>query len=671
MALPFDDGEESIFTNSEDEDYVDNHPSVGNIDIINNDTDDPITIANLPTEIIASIASHLSRNSLAALSLTSHRLQSISERLLYAAISVRDILGYSGSYKTPFISSSSSQSSFSELNLELGNGNINNNENENENGRDSIIPCKTQGLCMAIARRPHLASCVRYLSIRWSCPSSLHSHHAQHHQNRAMSDGSGREQTGPPTIDPSFATTLHILLVSLSHLKHLELHLSGLPNSKKDFGFSFPSLLEGASFPLRRLISSGASPFPSPVSPPISLESILRSLPTLTHLHLPAHYPPLVGLTPSDLPVLQSFRGSIRCAASVIPGRPVSDLSLCLSSDLETISGLSTGLGYYGGFGLPHVSYPELTGGSPSIEQDPLSFLLLGSSPVRKLDLSAMSVTPTQLLFLSKYFGRDLEVLRMKLALRHTLHFTFSGMMLLSALTHLLGSFPSLQVLDLSPTVVDGKVPIHKNAREEHTLCSAWAGVLPSLRWVRFPSGIVWIKGEEQDGEWKSKISGTSPGSGSKPKLVGLSSSSSSSLSPPPPPSSLSSAMKEKNREVEEPRSKDSSALLDRSRPTQMPVRRDDGNEYPNIGEDGMMLDNTSSSSREKGGERDRNMDVDSPELVPSSSSTSVNNIGKSTRSSGGVGAAYDDLSIQSSSYNSTCNTNTSANTSTSTSFSC
>lgn len=243
--------------------------------------------------------------------------------------------------------------------------------------------------------------------------------------------------------------------------------------------------------------------------------------------------------------------------------------------------------------------------------------------------------------------------------------------MLLSALTHLLGSFPSLQVLDLSPTVVDGKVPIHKNAREEHTLCSAWAGVLPSLRWVRFPSGIVWIKGEEQDGEWKSKISGTSPGSGSKPKLVGLSSSSSSSLSPPPAPSSLSSAMKEKNREVEESHSKDSSALLDRSRPTQMPVRGDDGNEYPNIGEDGMMLDNTSSSSREKGGERDRNMDVDSPELVPSSSSTSVNNIGKSTRSSGGVGAAYDDLSIQSSSYNSTCNTDASADTSTSTSFSC
>lgn len=454
MALSFDDGEESIFTNSEDEDYVDNHPSVGNIDIISNDTDDPTTIANLPTEIIASIASHLSRNSLAALSLTSHRLQSISERLLYAAISVRDILGYSSSYKTPFISSSSSQSSFSELNLELGNGNINNNENEN--GRDSIIPCKTQGLCMAIARRPHLASCVRYLSIRWSCPSSLHSHHTQHHQNRAMSDGSGGERTGPPTIDPSFATTLHILLVSLSHLKHLELHLSGLPNSRKDFGFSFPSLLEGASFPLRRLsltcpppplsylpttiysyfsTSSGASPFPSPVSPPISLESILRSLPTLTHLHLPAHYPLLVGLTPSDLPVLQSFRGSIRCAASVIPGRPVSDLSLCLSSDLETISGLSTGLGYYGGFGLPHVSYPELTGGSPSIEQDPLSFLLLGSSPVRKLDLSAMSVTPTQLLFLSKYFGRDLEVLRMKLALRHTLHFTFSGMVSLLSLS--------------------------------------------------------------------------------------------------------------------------------------------------------------------------------------------------------------------------------------------
>ena len=50
-----------------------------------------------------------------------------------------------------------------------------------------------------------------------------------------------------------------------------------------------------------------------------------------------------------------------------------------------------------------------------------------GRKPVKKLDLSALSVTPMQLLTISKHLTA-LETLRMRLALRHTLHFTFSGM---------------------------------------------------------------------------------------------------------------------------------------------------------------------------------------------------------------------------------------------------
>lgn len=115
--------------------------------------------------------------------------------------------------------------------------------------------------------------------------------------------------------------------------------------------------------------------------------------------------------------------------------------------------------------------------------------------------------------------------------------------MLLSALTHLLGSFPVLRAIDLSPTSVDGIVPIYKNAREEYTLCSTWASVVPSLKWVRFPSGTIWKKEEK----WEESFGGSrmtsptlSPRSNPDPA-----NSSSSSMSP------RSGKEKEKGREVE------------------------------------------------------------------------------------------------------------------------
>ena len=63
--------------------------------------------------------------------------------------------------------------------------------------------------------------------------------------------------------------------------------------------------------------------------------------------------------------------------------------------------------------------------------------------------------------------------------------------MLLSALTQVLGAFHSLAHIDLSPTSVDG-VRGMQNVVEEGQLCDVWAGVCPSLRIVKFPSGGEW-----------------------------------------------------------------------------------------------------------------------------------------------------------------------------------
>ncbi|KAI5124261.1 hypothetical protein M0805_005110 [Coniferiporia weirii] len=354
----------------------------------------PLALLSLPNETLSTVLAHLPPGSLVSLVRVSRRLQSISERLLYSDISISDSV---------------------------------------DGDPDTIVtPYQTQGCCTAVRRRPHLASSIRRILIRWSRDRAR-----QHHECR---------------FAPGVLRGLHDLLLAAAQIDVLELHLAGLPA-----GYDYAELLGGTAFHLRRLALSG------PVDGPV--EWFLRVQPGVVHLQLGDHRRPLV-LAPHDLPLLESFRGDARCAASVLPGRPVSGLALSGYEPSEEL--------------LVAFAYSKL--------------------PIRRLDLSGLSVTPTQLLTISKHLTA-LETLRMRLALRHTLHFTFSGMMLLSALTQVLGAFQSLAHLDLSPTNVDGIVGVH-NEVEEHSLCTVWAGVCPSLQRVNFPSGSEWARATP-DGIWR------------------------------------------------------------------------------------------------------------------------------------------------------------------------
>lgn len=182
-----------------------------------------------------------------------------------------------------------------------------------------------------------------------------------------------------PTVIPS----LHSLLYTSHHIESLELHLTGWRGG-------YDELLSRCSFRLKSLALSG------PLN--AAIEWFLSSQPDIVNLHLGDHHAPL-HLAPSDLPHLETFRGDALAAASVLPGRPVLGLAL--------------------------------SGYEPS--ERSLISLAYTTFPIRCLDLSGLSVTPSQLLTISKHLTA-LETLRMRLALRHTLHFTFSGMVSLPPL---------------------------------------------------------------------------------------------------------------------------------------------------------------------------------------------------------------------------------------------
>jgi hypothetical protein len=65
-------------------------------------------------------------------------------------------------------------------------------------------------------------------------------------------------------------------------------------------------------------------------------------------------------------------------------------------------------------------------GGSPPPSEEQLARIAGGSTPVRALDLSGMAVTPRLLRSLSRHLSH-VEWLKVRLALRHTLHRALSG----------------------------------------------------------------------------------------------------------------------------------------------------------------------------------------------------------------------------------------------------
>lgn len=219
-----------------------------------------------------------------------------------------------------------------------------------------VIPHKTVCCCTTILRKDYLASFIKKFHLRWT--------------KDQVRIAEGR-------IPQPVVERLSRVLQRSNHIESLELHLAG-------FSGFYQEILDQCFFQLRYFSLSGSTNKP--------IEWFLHSQPTLVHLHLGDQHLPLTLLT-EDLPVLEWFRGDPITAASILPFRPVTGLSLI--------------------------------GREPT--EDCLRAFSDSTIPIRALDLGGLSITPMQLVMISKHLSA-LESLRMRLALRHTLHFTFSGM---------------------------------------------------------------------------------------------------------------------------------------------------------------------------------------------------------------------------------------------------
>ncbi|KAF8273192.1 hypothetical protein EI94DRAFT_1564648 [Lactarius quietus] len=306
------------------------------------------------------------------------------------------------------------------------------------------VPAVTLRCCETLSSYPHLAEYVRRFHVRW--------------QTDAVES---------PALLLLIAQNIAKSLVpTFRHLDSLDLSF-GLAD------YVIPALLATPRIPTAS--AAFLPPFHLPDLRSLALhgigeppEPVLRNHPALLHLKL-GDYPRPLRLLPTDMPYLRSFRGHPATAASVLPGRPIEALGL--------------------------------VGLDPATESD-LARIAAGSQ-VRSLDLSGTSVTPTVLRSISRHLSH-VEWLRVRLALRHTLHYALSGIRILTALTTVLSDFCNLRDLDLSPTNA-----VHyyadQNALEEQRLCVAWTRACPSLRRVVFPSHEEWSLSE--GGTWTCKSS--------------------------------------------------------------------------------------------------------------------------------------------------------------------
>ncbi len=175
-----------------------------------------------------------------------------------------------------------------------------------------VTPVKTDGCCTAVRRRPHLATAVKRISIRWT------------HSRRHGHGGHGQLEH-PLRLAPGTTSALRCLLHMAASTSSLILYLAG-------FRGSYREVLDGCTFRLRslllggRLTATGAHTYDSGAGSDI--EWFLQHQSLIVHLHLPDTYRELRLRSGVDLPFLASFRGDARAAASLLPGRPVRALAL-------------------------------------------------------------------------------------------------------------------------------------------------------------------------------------------------------------------------------------------------------------------------------------------------------------------------------------------------------
>ncbi|KAJ7760527.1 hypothetical protein B0H16DRAFT_575407 [Mycena metata] len=304
------------------------------------------------------------------------------------------------------------------------------------------IPTKTLRCCQSILRRPHLVEAIKRLQIRWQGDF------------RALS----------PQKLAAACTEAGAAIQSLLFLEGLDIFLgpANLAIVPSPPIHAIERMVQGCQFPSLRYCSFSAE-WTKGVQPYTSiLPDFLTLVPSLRQLKISDHHTALV-LAPYALPALSYFRGSPDTAASLLPGRPVEHLALI--------------------------------GQDSDVNRENLPKMALTSVALRSLDLSAMQVRPILLRNITGYFP-EIQNLKVRLALRHTLHYALSGITLLAGLSSVLSEFPHLVCFDLSPTEILGG---EATFTEEAALCTAWGQVCPLNRIV-FPSGTNWqLTGE---GNW-------------------------------------------------------------------------------------------------------------------------------------------------------------------------
>lgn len=236
----------------------------------------------------------------------------------------------------------------------------------------SPLPHNTIRWCESMLQRPHLVEATKKLHIRWQAePRSPASHE----------------------LERAIEKLAHVIQY-LTFLESLEIYLgpaNSLPHPERIHAIE--RVVRTSRLAQLRSCTLGAdwSKSVQPYTP--ILDSFLAALGDLRHLKLPDHLTAL-NLPSEAMPHLSSFRGSADSAASLLPGRP--------------------------------VQYLSLIGQDSDVNRDNLLRMTHTSVPLRCLDLSAMSVRPILLRNISAYLP-TVESLRVRLALRHTLHYSFTG----------------------------------------------------------------------------------------------------------------------------------------------------------------------------------------------------------------------------------------------------
>jgi F-box-like len=364
---------------------------------------------SLPNEILGSIFDYLSADALTRVALVSRKWRANAERVLYSTIILHEVL--------PRASQPSPAFAFAATTASHGPGHspagadleqLEPAEDFQTTMTVPAVPITTLRCCETLSARPHLAEYVRRFHLRWetdAVESPLFLLRIAHHIARTLVP----TLVHLDSLELSFDLALHFLQSAPNYAPpHIPLSLEQYPppspspspyppsHTRKHHHQQYQQLhqlhlllLPPICLPsLRTLALRGIGTPPS-----LELERILHNHPTLQHLRL-SDYHRALHLSPTDVPHLRSFRGYPATAASVLPGRPVQALGLVGRCELAT-------------------------------EED-LARIATGSIPVRALDLSGMSVTPVLLRSVSRHLSH-VEWLKVRLALRHTLHYALSG----------------------------------------------------------------------------------------------------------------------------------------------------------------------------------------------------------------------------------------------------